>query len=141
MDASIDKKKVRYGFMFKLNGQNHVTMYDQNVSDEIAELSQKSATAITVNHTIRRGPRAGQVDSHVIDCMNDIVGKKGTYITHTLVRINMDDDAPPAEPQEPVAPPPNPMKEFLERAKERKEEALKRVREETIADLLRLLEL
>ena len=138
MDASIDKKKVRYGFMFKLNGQNHVTMYDQKVSDEIAELSQKSATTIYVNHTIRRGPRAGQVDSHVIDCMNDIVGKKGTYVTHTLVRVNMDDDAPPAEP---VSPPPNPMKEFLERAKERKEEALKRVREETIADLLRLLEL
>lgn len=132
---ALTNKKVKYGFMFKFRGENVVTYYDQEACEKIDKRSPYTST-LEVKHTIRRGPREGQVDTHQLDFINwKVINKSqpaditGEPLTHTLVCVNIDSHVH------------SPIAAVLERAKARKEEALKKVRDETLRELLSLLEI
>jgi hypothetical protein len=89
-------ENVKFGFAFKMSsGEEFITMYSEENNAKIVSASKDQFCDVTsVTHIVRRGPRAGMKDLHMIYFDDDtviVVGHRS--VEHRLVRVYCDNKA------------------------------------------------
>jgi len=86
-------KNIKFGFAFKMGGEEFITMYsEENNARILGAARSEFADGTVVKHVVCRGERAGMVDEHTINFDNDTVTIYGRRnVVHRLVSVYCDD--------------------------------------------------
>lgn len=87
--------EYRYGFAFKLKGEECITLYSPENSAEIEDAidamhHHDGDWSLRVKHVVRRGPRAGTADTHLIDLVAKDIENLQNGVLHRLVKVTID---------------------------------------------------